>query len=278
VPAGDTLSLIEQRRLEVAGIETFVRIREGEGPPTLFLHGNPEHSGSWLPFLAALRGPAIAIDLPGFGLSERPGGDRFAATMDSYGDFAAAALDQLCPDGYKLVVHDWGVVGLLGAMRRPDRLRRLVVINAVPLLPGYRWHWLARIWRRRGLGEAFNRLTTRAGVGLLLRQARPGLRPMPREFVDGLWEHFDAGTRAAMLQLYRSADPERLAAAGTGLPRLDCPALVVWGRADPYIDVRFGRCYAERLPGAELLELDGAGHWPWIDRPELIGWISDFLA
>ena len=51
-------------------------------------------------------------------------------------------------DEYSLVVHDWGVVGLIAALRRPQQVRRLVVINAVPLLPGYRWHWVARcVWR-----------------------------------------------------------------------------------------------------------------------------------
>ena len=50
----------------------------------------------------------------------------------------------------RLVVHDWGVVGLLWAMRHPERVERLVVMNAVPFLPGYRWHRTARIWRTRG--------------------------------------------------------------------------------------------------------------------------------
>jgi pimeloyl-ACP methyl ester carboxylesterase len=38
---------------------------------------------------------------------------------------------------------------LIGAQRRPELIERLVVINSVPLLPGYRWHWIAQLWRRR---------------------------------------------------------------------------------------------------------------------------------
>jgi pimeloyl-ACP methyl ester carboxylesterase len=54
-------------------------------------------------------------------------------------------------------------------------------------------------------------------------------------------------------------------------------ALVIWGRRDPYVPARFGRMYAERLPEAELLELSDAGHWPWIDRPDLVETVIRFL-
>jgi pimeloyl-ACP methyl ester carboxylesterase len=81
-----------------------------------------------------------------------------------------------------------------------------------------------------------------------------------------------------MLELYRSADPDRLAAAGEGLGELECPALVVWGVDDIYLPRRFGRAYADALPGARLLELDRAGHFPWIDRPDAIDRVIGFLA
>ena len=123
---------IDERYVEIDGIRTFVRERAGEGPPTVFVHGNPTHSADWLPFLAAMDGPAIAFDLPGFGRSERPAGDRFDYTMGSYGRFTGALLGELAPGGFNLVVHDWGAVGLLAAQERAADVRRLVVINAVP--------------------------------------------------------------------------------------------------------------------------------------------------
>ncbi|MBA2296928.1 MAG: alpha/beta hydrolase, partial [Actinobacteria bacterium] len=46
----------------------------------------------------------------------------------------------------------------------------------------------------------------------------------------------------------------------------------------PYIPVRFGRAYAERIPGAQLLELPDAGHWPWLDRPDLIDRTLSFFS
>ena len=268
--------IIEQR-IELAGIETFLRRTEGTGTPTLFVHGNPTHSADWVPFLERCDGPAIALDLPNFGRSERPPPARFDAGMHAYADFIGTALDELVGANFNLVVHDWGGIALLPAQHRAAALERLVVIDAVPLLAGYRWHWIARIWRRRGLGELLNATTTRVAMAHLLRLARPGHAAMPEEFIDMIWECWDRGTARAVLRLYRSADPEALAAAGSGLERIDCPALVVWGRQDPYLGTEVGRRYAARLPGSELLELERAGHWPWLDRPELVGRVAAFL-
>jgi pimeloyl-ACP methyl ester carboxylesterase len=268
---------IGERFIEVDGIRILVRERVGEGAPTIFLHGNPTNSADWLPFLEHMEGPAIAIDLPGFGRSDRPDPGRFDYAVGTYGRLLDRIFMRLAPEGYRLVVHDWGVVGLVAAQHRPEALQRLVVINAVPLSRDYRWHWIARLWRRRGVGEVVNAINSRSGTSALLRLARPDRKPMPPEFVDMVWEDFDSGTGRAILRLYRSADPEVLEAAGEHLDRLDCPALVLWGKADPYISSADGRTFQRRLPRARFAEFDDAGHWPWIDRPEVIAEVVSFV-
>jgi pimeloyl-ACP methyl ester carboxylesterase len=92
-----------------------------------------------------------------------------------------------------------------------------------------------------------------------------------------VWDHLDRGTKTAILRLYRSADPERLAAAGERLSSITAPALVVWGGRERYLPPRFGAAYAARLPNAELVELPSAGHWPWIDEPSVIERLVRFL-
>jgi len=271
------MAAIEEGELRVDGVRVFYRRVPGEGAPTVYCHGNPTHGEDWLPFLAR-GGPAIAIDMPGWGRSDRPDPVRFDYSMYGLSAFLERCLDQLEVGRRKLVVHDWGSLALIGAQRRPDLVERLVVINAVPLLTGYRWHWVAQIWRRRPLGELANATTSKSSLALLLRQARGDRDPMPPEFVDMVWRHWDKGTRDATLALYRHADPDRLARAGQNLARLACPALVVWGDRDIYLPTRFGAAYAAVLPGAELRIEPGAGHWPWIERPELVRQILDFLA
>jgi pimeloyl-ACP methyl ester carboxylesterase len=275
----DRVREIEARVVDVDGVRCFYRRVPGDGPPTIFLHGNPSHSEDWVPFMRRLQGPALAPDLPGFGFSENPPRSRFDYSMHGLATFFERFCDRLGVGDHSLVVHDWGAIGLIAAQRRPERVRRLVVINAVPLLPGYRWHWVARyFWRVPVAGELANLTTTKAGLRLLSRQASATPGGLPPAFIDSVWAGRGQGSWPEMLELYRKADPERLAAAGEELGAIDCPALVVWGRDDLYLPVRFGRAYAEALPGAELLELERAGHWPWLDRPDSVDRVIAFLA
>jgi pimeloyl-ACP methyl ester carboxylesterase len=230
-----------------------------------------------MPVLERMRGPAIAMDLPGFGRSERPGPERFDSTMRSYGDFVEAFLERMGISEHSLVVHDWGGVGLLPAQRHPERIRRLAVINAVPLLPGYRWHRTARLWRTPVLGELSNRLWSRRLADFSLRESRGDRSRHDPAFVDLIWDHLDRGTLDAVLRLYRSAPSDELEAAGSRLGAIEAPALVIWGQSDRYLPARFGRAYAERLPNSELVELPGVGHWPWRDDPAVIERLVAFL-
>jgi pimeloyl-ACP methyl ester carboxylesterase len=158
------------------------------------------------------------------------------------------------------------------AQRQPERLERLVVSNAVPFLPGYRWHRFARIWRTPLVGELFQGATTRWG----LKRFLPG---MPDDFIDSIWDHYDHGTQRAILKLYRSAPPPVLEQAGTRLDEIRSPALVLWGADDPYLPTRFAQAYGDALGGETDVEVvAGASHWPWIDKPELVGRVCAFLS
>src|SRR5262249_35006469 len=198
-------------------------------------------------------------------------------SMGGLARFVTRFLERMAVGEHSLVMHDWGSLALIGAQSEPQRVRRLVIINAVPLLPGYRWHRSARMWRRRGLGEASTRAWSRRALDLALGESRGDWSRHDPEFVDQIWDHLDRRTFAAVLELYRSADEEELAAAGARLDQIAAPALVVWGLRDRYLPGQFGRAYAERLPHAELLELPEAGHWPWRDDPDVIGAVIRFL-
>jgi pimeloyl-ACP methyl ester carboxylesterase len=271
------LAAIETGTVIVDGVSTFFRRVPGEGRPAVFVHGNPTHSEDWQPFLERLRGPGLAFDLPGWGRSGRPSPREFDYSMDGLARFVERFLQRMAIDDYSLVVHDWGAVALIAAQDEPSRVRRLVIIDAVVLLPGYRWHRTARIWRTRGLGELSGRFLSRRLLDLGLRESRGDWSRHDPAFVEAIWDHLDPGTFEAVLRLYRSADPDRLAAAGARLGSVTAPALVVWGGRDRYLPSRFAREYAAKLPNSELLEVPDAGHWPWIDAPEIIDRVIQFL-
>ena len=305
------VSEVSEHTEEFDGMPLFWRsapapVETGDAPP-LYLHGVPDSSDEWVAprehrgrrptwrrwwrakrssdewveppayeagFLE--RSGGVAVDLPGFGRSGKPGYLEY--TIEEYDGFIERFLDMLELEQVQLVMHDWGAVGLAFAQRLPERVQRLVLINAVPFLPGYRWHRLARIWRTPGAGELAMGVTTRAALEVASRETNATAGQMPGAWLDRVLEHFDEGTQRAILRLYRSSPADVLAAAGARLGDLWAPALVVWGAADPYIPASFGREYASALPGAELLELADAGHYPWLDRPEVIERVTDFLS
>jgi pimeloyl-ACP methyl ester carboxylesterase len=271
--------VIAERSIEVAGART--RVLEVEGPrpdhPVVFFHGNPSNVGDWVPFLNRLEGRrrCIAADMIGWGESERP--PDFPWTIESLVDWAGELLDALAVERFDVVCHDWGVIGLGVAQRRPAAAGRIVIMNAVPLSAGYRWHWVARLWRRRRVGEFLNATTTRFATRQLLKPALRRREPIP-ELTDLIHEHYDAGTKRAVLRLYRDADPDRLEALGRDLAALRGPALIVWGDADPYIGRDWGDRFAQSLGCETRIEhLPDAGHWPWLDRPDVIDTVAAFL-
>ena len=101
---------------------------------------------------------------------------------------------------------------------------------------------------------------------------------MPKEFREEIASHFDQGTQRAILRLYRSSPPDKLAAAGAELGSLTAPALVLWGTEDPYIPTTFASGYTAALGDAQLELVEGAGHWPWLDRPELVERVCTHLT
>jgi pimeloyl-ACP methyl ester carboxylesterase len=256
---------------ELDGQPVFWRSAPGDGVPVLYVHGVPTSSDDWLPFLKLTGG--LAPDLLGFGRSGKGGQNDYS--IEGIANFVERFLDLVGVERVKLVVHDWGAAALAFAIRHPERIERLVVINAVPLLEGYRWHWVARRWRKPFVGEMAMGLTFRATMRRVMRPAFAG--PVPDPWLRGSWRHFDQGTQRAILRLYRSAPESQLAEAGRGLDKVTAPALVVWGALDPFIPPRFGDQYAARLPGARVEHVTNAGHWPWLDDADVVTRIAAFL-
>jgi pimeloyl-ACP methyl ester carboxylesterase len=267
---------VAERLGQVAGLDIAWLEAPPDSPaPVLYLHGVPTASWDWMPFLERTGG--VAPDLPGFGRSAKPA--TFDYSIDGYDRFLERLTDALGPRQLSLVMHDWGAVGLAFAQRLPERIERLVLLNCVPFLPGYRWHRIARIWRTPLVGELSMGLSSRFAFKQISRESNVAPGPMPDEFVDAVWRHFDHGTQRAILRLYRSASEESLRDAGRELGKLRCPALVLWSEADPYIGAAFGGAYAEALGRHTTLEvLPGAGHWSWLDRPEVVERVATFLA
>ena len=162
--------------------------RRRPAPPTprealVFVHGNPGSADDWEALVAAAGAAgtrAVAFDLPDFGETLAPPG--FEHSTEGYAAFVGEALAALGIERVHLVLHDFGgPIGLVWAMGNPDALAGVVLIDT-GILPGYKWHTLARVWRTPVLGELFQaasrgRAFTR---GLASKEPRGLPRRVPR--------------------------------------------------------------------------------------------------
>jgi pimeloyl-ACP methyl ester carboxylesterase len=261
-----------------AGIRTHV-LEEGSGSDAVVcIHGNPDSGDQWQPLLdrAGELGRVVAPDLPGFGRSERPGA--FVADVDTFDRWLPALMDELGITSVRLVMHDWGGYSVAALAQRPGLLKSVSGFNVLPMDGGYHWHFLARLfWQRRGIGELSMLGMRRPLLALLMPRASGTNSFYPPEMLDGFTRYLDGGMRTAILQLYRSGTPQRLAWAGRRLEDLDCPKLLLWGTGDGFVSTRDGRRYAHWLGNCEFEPIPGAGHWAMLEAPWIWDRLTDFL-
>ncbi len=266
---------VAEQTIELAGSPVFYRRVPATGTPVVYVHGAPTSSDDWLPFLELTGG--LAPDLLGFGRSGKGGNLEYS--LPAYVGFLESFLRATEVDELSLVGHGWGgAIALAFALGAPERVRQVAIIDAVPLLPGFEWPRSVRRLRQPAVGELIMGSIGRRWLARSLRSGTVTPEAWSEERLDAVWEQFDQGTQRAILRLYRSIDPEGLAAAGAGLDELDVPSLVVWGEEDPWMPPAFAESYRHHLPRAELHRVSGAGHWPWLDQPSVVDRVAAFLS
>jgi pimeloyl-ACP methyl ester carboxylesterase len=241
------------------------------GVPPLYLHGIPTSSEDWVPFLE--RSGGIAPDLIGFGRSGK--GGHLDYSLDGLASFVAALLEHLGIGRVSLVAHQWGAAaGVLFAARNPERVARITLLQPLPLIDGFHWPPIAGWWRRPVLGELLMGATNRRLLARTLRQGSVERHAWPDQRIAAVWEQFDQGTQRAILRLHRATPEPALEGV---LGKLRVPVLVVWGDRDPWLGPGLAEPYASRLADATVERVD-AGHWPWLDRPELVDRVAALTA
>lgn len=244
----------------------------------VFLHGNPGSAADWTALVREVgeRRRAVAFDLPDFG--QTVAGPDFGHTINEYTEFLDEALETLGISRVIFVLHDLGgFFGLQWTAANPDRVAAVALINT-GILPGYKWHRMARVWQTPGLGELAQAVTTRAMFRRQISSQEP--RGLPREFIDEMYDNFDRRTKAAVLDLYRDARSisDDAAILAPTLAAVDLPSLVVWGVGDSYLGSELAERQKEAFPSAEVHLLPDSGHWPFIDDPATVTrLLVDFL-
>jgi pimeloyl-ACP methyl ester carboxylesterase len=240
----------------------------GDGTPLVLLHGMACCWQWWLECLPRMEQQhrVLAVDIPGFGDSDPlPVG----SSIDDYADSVLALLDHLGLDRAHVVGHSMGgLVALSIAQRRPERLHRLVLVDAggVPMSER-RLAWVLKVLRRAQRLMASPRFR-RALVDrpqfrrAALRGAMRDPRAMSQELAALVVPRMNA---PAFLDSVRAS-----AAAIDGVRPEDItvPTTLIWGDRDVFAPVRTARDMLARLPDGELHVLPGIGHSPMVEAPD----------
>ncbi len=256
------------RRVETAA-GAISTMEAGTGDPVVMLHGLGATKASFLPTLAALAPSyrAIAIDLPGFGDSDKPLSAPYHPPY--FARAVCALLDALELERAHVVGHSMGGrIAIELGLRAPERVDRLALL--APSLAWKRdrqWAPLLRVLDPR-LGAL--QPAPRKLVESIVRRAIPGADGWTAAGVDEFLRAYL--TRQGRVAFYASArniyleDPHGPKGFWTRLPALTAPALFVWGTRDQLVPAAFARHVREALSHAEHLELD-CGHVPQLERP-----------
>lgn len=257
-----------------------------DGEPLVFVHGNPTWSFLWRNLIKELRTSrrCIALDHIGCGLSDKP--QHYEYRLARHVANLERLLDELALERITLVVHDWGgAIGMGAAVRRPERIARLVVMNTSAFTGG-RAPLCIRACRTPLLGalavRGFNAFARAATV--MATEKRGGLE---REVARGLLAPYDSwDTRIATLRFVEdiplaSSHPSwsTLVDIERGLASLaDKPMCVIWGARDWCFTLRFLDEWRRRFPSAEVHVAERAGHLVMEDaRGEVLAWTRAFL-
>ena len=262
----------ESRYADIDGLRIHY-LEAGSGDPVLLLHGWPTSSFLWRNVLGPIAhsNRVIAVDLPGFGESDKPlqasySFRFFDRVLDEF-------LDAVGADAIGLAVHDLGgPVGLYWACQHPQRLRKLAVLNTL-VYPSMSWAVVAFIAAAK-TPLVRDLLASPQGLRFAMRIGVADPSRLSEEAVRGVQAPFESrDARAALLKAGSGLHPDGLAEIEKRLPALVVPVRIIYGERDRILpDVaRTMRRVASDLPQAEVTVLQDCGHFLQEERPREVG-------
>jgi pimeloyl-ACP methyl ester carboxylesterase len=262
---------------EVAGRRLYVQRRDGDGPLLLLLHGFPSSSYDWRELLALRpQRAALMYDCLGFGLSDKPAGIEY--TLRWQADAAEQLVARAGNPPVYVVAHDMGtsvatelLAHELAGQARLD-IRGALLFNGSILLDRASPTTGQKLLRSP-LGSLFARLTSERSFRLQFGRIFSAAHPLTRGEAADQWALLahNGGHRIGHLLVNYMAERERYVERWHGAVR-DWPGRLslTWGLEDPVATTAVLDGLRELRPGVPVRELPGIGHYPQLERPDLI--------
>lgn len=278
------------KRLDLDNL-SYHYLDEGSGEPVVMVHGNPSWSFYYRNLVLALRERyrCIVPDHIGCGLSDKPGDDRYDYTLPRRVDDLEQLLEHLgIRENITLVVHDWGgMIGMAYAVRHPERIKRLVILNtgAFHLPKAKIFPPALDICRNTRLGTLLVRGGNAFSVGASIVGCKRN--PMSKELRQLYQLPYDSWqNRIATLRFVQDIPLEPgdrnydlISQISDNIGRFaSLPMLICWGELDFVFDRHFLAEWRQRFPNAEVHSFPDCGHYILEDaRDEVVPLIAGFL-
>lgn len=279
-------SRVVGRFIEIDGGYKIHVIEVGAGPPLIVHHGSGAGAYPLVPLLEHLDGVrAIAPDRPGNGLS-----DPTDVGAENYRDWAIGVMDQILN---ALDVDQISLAGASGggawaiwyALTYPDRVRRLILLDGVPSLPGAHIPLPLRIMTLPVIGDIMGRLPANensviqmmaaVGEGETVVKYPKIIEALAAENNDPVSSEASRREMSAVINLLGVKEHMKIRA--HDLAQLSMPTLLIWGEREPMGGEDVAQGVIEKISNSELKMLP-AGHVPWFGHPQTTAeLVSDFL-
>jgi pimeloyl-ACP methyl ester carboxylesterase len=263
--AGDTF--------EWRGQRVFFRV-EGSGEPLLLIHGFPTSSWDWAGVWPELvqRYRVMTLDMIGFGFSAKPREWNYSLTVQA--DLFEALLEREKVTSYRMVAHDMGdsvAQELLARRSAKPKLVSACVLNG-GLFPEAHHPVIAQKLLASPIGPLFARVTS---YRLFARSMRKiwGRTPPSDEEIRAMWSlvNENDGMRVMPQLIGYIAERKRSRERWVGaLVNPPCPVRLINGPLDPVAGADTIARYRELVPNANVVVLDGVGHYPQVEAPSKV--------
>lgn len=272
--------IILGKYVNIEGIKLHY-LEEGSGKVVLLLHGWPTSSFLWRKVIGeiARKNRVIAIDLPGFGLSDKPLGASYSFRFYSKildGFLAALKIEKL-----SLAIHDLGgPIGLYWVCNNLERVEKLAFLNTI-IYPELSWAVVAFVMACK-LPVVSSILASSWGLKMSMKIGISDSSRLTEEAIKGFQTPFQSqDAQQALLKAGYSLHPKGLEEIAQKLPSLKIPVQILYGDRDrilPDVAKTMQRLQKD-LPQAKVKVLNNCGHFLQEERPEEVGQVlSSFFG
>jgi pimeloyl-ACP methyl ester carboxylesterase len=282
---------IFNRSAKVDGIDIFYReAGDRKNPSVLLLHGFPTSSVMFKNLMAVLSDKfhLIAPDYPGFGFSAFPNKNNFEYSFKNIAACINRFTEEIDLKSFTIYLHDYGCpIGLRICVNHPEKIERIIVQNGNAYLEGIEpvWDEIRDYWEHpteekkkkvyaflskdgtkmqyyAGLpDELLDRVSPETWLLDWERMSRPGNLDM--QFEMNCTYKSNIEMFPAFQEYFRTHQP---------------PALIIWGKHEPYFNVAEAHCYKRDLPNAHIHILNGSHMVLETNFDEVLGLINNFLS